>query len=209
MNAPITVITASIPGRKALLDRCIDSVYAQSWPVECHMIMCQPPQKGMVSTEHCARQQNLLLKAVETPWVIRLADDDMLLPNHVATVMPVLECDDAPDVLYTYDAGMTRPRVDCTELTQEELIKAFEHQNWIDGSAVVTRTDMLRKVGGWPTEYEGLHPHKGGHFKGLPMGYEDWAAFYLMAKEGATFMCLREFTWLYGAGTWDRISSGD
>lgn len=211
MNAPITVVTATIPGRDDLLTACKNSVYAQSQPVECHLIMAQPPQKGIVSTVHCAMQQNLLLKAVETPWVMRLADDDQLLPCHVETIMPLLLCDDAPDVVYTYDANMSRPRVDCSELSQEELVKAFHRTNWIDGSAVTIKTDMLRKINGWPTEWEGPPPTKGGHFKGLPdaVQFEDHAAFYLMALEGARFMCIRQFTWLYGAGNWARISRGD
>jgi hypothetical protein len=211
MNAPITVITATIPGREEMLAHCVASVYRQYQPVEAHLIMAQPPQHGIVSTVHCAMQQNLLLKAVETPWVMRLADDDQLLPNHVDTIMPLLLCEDAPDVVYTYDANMLRPRVDCSDLSQEELITTLRRMNWIDGSAVVMRTEMLLKIGGWPTEWEGPPPTKGGHFKGLPeqINFEDWAAFYLMAKEGARFMCIRQFTWLYGAGAWPRISMGD
>lgn len=208
----MTVVTASIPGREELLAKCVRSVYAQTKPVECHLVMAQPPQPGIVSVAHCARQQNLLLQAVETEWTMRLADDDRLLPGHVEALLPWLSSEpfgDEPwaDVIYSYDANMNRPRADCSDLSQEELVEQLGQRNWIDGSAVAIRTSSLREVGGWPTEYEGRHP--GGHFKGLPMGYEDWACFYLLAQSGARFRCVPQFTWLYGTGAWAHISGGD
>jgi hypothetical protein len=49
---------------------------------------------------------------VQTPWVAVLNDDDSWLPHHVETVLPHLH--DA-DVVYTYDASGSKPRVDCND----------------------------------------------------------------------------------------------
>src|ERR1017187_9815448 len=148
MRAPITVVTATIPGREALLGLNLASVYEQTREVEGHLVIAQSCSEGLRPQVHVARQQNLLLDSVWTEFTMRLADDDRLLPHHVETVLPYL---DEADVVYSWDANNDRPRVDCSEWGQDRLVAQFEKENWIDGSAVCIRTDMLRLVGGWPT----------------------------------------------------------
>lgn len=202
MRAPITVLTPTIPGRSVLLTECVDSVYAQTTEVEAHLVLAQSCTEGLPSPVHCAQMQNKLLAAVDTEWTMRLADDDLLLPHHVETLLPYLEL---ADVVYSWDESGNRPRWNANVLSQQALVAAFAETSWIDGSAVAIRTSWLRKIGGWPSQYEGTPPFH-GHFKGMKATCEDWAAFYLLAEAGARFLCLPEETWVYRAGAWPRIS---
>ena len=206
MSVSLTVLTPTIPGREDLLKACLRSVYEQRLPVEAHLVMAQPPIPGMSPQLHCARQQTQLLAAVQTDWCMRLADDDSLLPHHVETLWP--HTADA-DVLYSWDANNNRPRVDVGAWSQAALVDYFTHSNCIDGSAVLTRTDLVRSVGGWPTEWEGpASLWDGGHFAGMRADCDDWALWYLLAKAGARFKCIPVESWLYGCGDWRRQSDG-
>ena len=202
MRAPITVITPTIPGRSVLLTECVDSVYAQTTEVEAHLVLAQSCTEGLPSPVHCAQMQNTLLNVVNTEWTMRLADDDLLLAHHVETLLPYL---DQADVVYSWDESGNRPRWNANVLSQQALVAALRETSWIDGSAVAIRTSWLRKIGGWPTEYEGTPPFH-GHFKGMKATCEDWAAFYLLARSGARFLCVPEESWIYRAGGWPRIS---
>jgi hypothetical protein len=212
VRAPVTVVTATIPGRETLLGLTLASVYVQTVEVECHLVMAQSITEGLVPPVHCAAQQNALLASVTSAFTMRLADDDRLLPHHIETILPHL---DVADVVYTYDANNNRPRIDCTEWDQSKLIARFAERNWIDGSAVAIRTDLLQAVGGWPTDWSGgNHTDGTGRFLGTGVPAEDWACFYNLAVAGARFVCIPEPTWLYGTGddgdggTWERSSDG-
>lgn len=198
MTAPITVITATIPGREELLGRCLASVYNQNVPVVMQLVCAQPPIESMPAPVHCALMQNSLLPAVTSEWVMRLADDDRLLPFHTQTVLPYL--DDA-DVVYTFDAGGSRPRFDCTAWPQRQLVESLEEANFFDASAACIRTEALAYVGGWPTEWVD------GHFAGTKAYYEDWALWLTLARAGARFVCVPVPTWVYDDGPHPRIST--
>ena len=212
----VTVVTPTIPGREAMLAENIRSVNAQTLPVDSHMIMSHPPVEEMPSQVHCAHMQNWLLRSVVTPWVMRLADDDKLLPEHWAIysdfVSMLLQSSTIrPDVIYSWDASHNRPRVNCNGWSQDQLIDHLFRDNFIDGSAVVVNTMLLCQVGGWPSKWEDKPPW-GAHFvghDGRPLAaYEDWALWQVLARAGAKFVCIPEETWLYGAGDWPRISNG-
>jgi hypothetical protein len=195
-----------------MLAQCVDSVNAQTVPVDSHMIMSHAPVKGMASQVHCAHMQNWLLRSVVTPWVMRLADDDKLLAHHWAIYADLLRMPGIlPDVIYSWDATHNLPRVNCNGWSQEQLIDHLFRENFIDGSAVAIRTELLFRAGGWPSLWEDKPPW-GGHFvghDGRPLAaYEDWALWQVLARAGAKFVCVPEETWLYGAGDWPRISNG-
>jgi hypothetical protein len=200
MRVPVTVVTATIPSREQLLVKCLRSVYAQTVPVEAHLVYAQPPVPDMPAPVHCALMQNALLASVTTEWTMRLADDDQLLAHHVETLLPFLE---RADVAYSFDASGNRPRLDVTAWPQDKLVSTLEHGNFIDGSAVFYRTELLRQVGGWPTEWED------GRFAGMKAWFEDWGCFLELARAGARFVCAPEPTWLYNDGRHPRISNGD
>src|SRR6202035_5767958 len=90
--------------------------------------------------------KNDLLKAVGTEWVAVLNDDDVWLPHHIETLLAELE---SADVLYSWDAGGSRPRENCNAWTERKLIARLEQGNFLDGNCLI-RTEALRKVGGFP-----------------------------------------------------------
>ena len=194
-RSPVTVVTGTIPGREQLLGECIASVFAQTHEVEGHVIYAQSCTEGLWPPHHVALQQNVALAAVETTWTMRLADDDKLLPNHIETLEPYF---DSADVIYSYDATDNLPRFDCTSMPQADLIDKLSTYNWIDGSAVAIRTEALRDVGGWPTDWDGNHHRRGGKFHSTGLPAEDWSCFFSLAKLGARFRCVPALTWEYG-----------
>jgi hypothetical protein len=202
MRAPVTVVTATIPGREKLLGECLASVFAQTIEVQAHLINAQSTTEGFYGPSHCAIQQNLLLESVQTPWMMRLADDDMLLPHHIETLLPYLE---QADVIYSF--ADNRPKINTNDWTQEEIINYLLDKNFIDGSAVITRMDPVIAVGGWPVAIES--DGEGSiRFPGQGRAVcEDWAMFYNLAAAGAKFLCVPEVTWFYRIGTHNRISS--
>jgi hypothetical protein len=204
MRAPVTVLTATIPGREVLLLECLESVYRQTVEVEAHLVLAQSCTEGLPSPVHCAKMQNALLASVATEWTMRLADDDLLLPDHVAVLMPYFP---EADVIYSWDASGNRPRWNANPLPSRVLIESFERTSWIDGSAVAIRTEWLSKVNGWPEEYVGRPPFE-GHFAGFPptVTCEDHGCFLALARAGARFLCVPEESWVYRAGGWPRIS---
>lgn len=195
MRAPVTVLTATIPGREEMLSRCVESVYMQTHEVAAHLVMAQSCTEGLLPQTHVALQLNSLLAAVSTDFVMRLDDDNTLLSDHIAAVSPYFPY---YDVIYSFDANEDRPHEDCKEMVpQEELIYHLSMWNWIDGSAVAIRSGLLKMVLGWPIS-----------LLGLPDGVlaEDQACFYNLAKAGARFKCVPEMTWRYGTGDYDRSS---
>jgi len=208
VRAPITVVTATIPGREELLGKTLASVYAQTVEVEAHLVMAQSCTEGLVPPVHVALQQNHLLDSVKSAFTMRLADDDQLLPHHVEAFLPHLE---RADVIYSFDQGSNRPHVSLNGMSKAQLIEFFSKTNCIDASATAIRTKLLKRVGGWPTHWEGGGhlPGQGGHFKNTWINAEDWLCWLNLARAGARFLCIPEETWLYGVGDWARSSTGD
>ena len=197
-------MTASIPGRETLLAETLKSVYNQTLEVECHLVMAQSITEKVQPTLHVSQQQNVLLRAVETEWTMRLADDDQLLPHHVETLMTHSE---GADVIYSFDANHNRPHFNSNHYDQKMLADALSTHNWIDGSAVMIRTEFLKLVGGWPTLWVGDEvDYRLGHFEGMAANCDDWGCFYTLALAGAKFRCVPEETWCYNVGDWERIS---
>ena len=148
MTAPVTVLTTTIPGRESLLVENMRSVYGQSVPVARQVISAHLPTSTEPAMVHYSKAKNRMLPGVKTAWVAVLNDDDFWLPNHVAQILPYLK--DA-DVIYTFESGNTRPRVNINQWTREQVIRQITFGNIIDGNSAI-RTSLLRKVGGFPTD---------------------------------------------------------
>jgi glycosyltransferase involved in cell wall biosynthesis len=91
MRPLVSVLTPSIPERHRFLDECIASVKAQT--VDCfeHLIKIDAGRKG------CAATMNELAANALGQWVLPLADDDLLLPRALETL---LERRDEGDIIY-------------------------------------------------------------------------------------------------------------
>ena len=197
MKAPITVITATIPGREESLLTTLRSVYAQTMPVTEHLISAHTPDERMGMIQY-VEAKNAVLDSVKTEWTAVLNDDDHWLPRHVETTYHALN---VADVIYTWDAGGTRPQgPDCVvnDWPQDLLIHILERGNFIDGNMLI-RTELLRDLGGWPVEWVGGGQYEGGHYEGSPANFEDWELNLRLAHRGAKFFCVPERTWVYNA----------
>jgi len=202
VTAPVTVITATVPGREDLLARCLRSVYDQSRPVVEHIVVAQRKTTTEPAQVACARAQNTALAAVTTPWVVRLADDDELLPNAVLNLMVWAE---DHDVVYGYEVAGNRQFLDYTTMDRAWLLAELGQRNGLDGSGTLVRTEALEDVGGWPTRWED-GAFQGNAFEGRLAPYEDWALWLMLARHGYRFKAVYAPTWRMGVGDHGRIS---
>ena len=81
MHNQVTVITATIPGREALLARANKSVEEQTVKAYEHLVRLDVDRNGGAVTK------NILFDSVQTGWFMVLDDDDFLLPNHIETLL--------------------------------------------------------------------------------------------------------------------------
>jgi glycosyltransferase involved in cell wall biosynthesis len=96
MNALVSVVTPTIPGREELLEECAASVDAQTGGISVEHIVV--PDEGHWG---CAKTMNLCVDLAVGEWLLPLADDDLLLPGAVrALVEEAFSGDAAVDVVY-------------------------------------------------------------------------------------------------------------
>jgi hypothetical protein len=195
--APITVLTVTIPGREHLLAEQVATIFAQTVPVERQLICAHLPTTSEEPQVHYSAAKNSMLPAVSTPWVAVLNDDDLWLPNHVETVLPHLK---NADVIYTWDAGRSRPRMDCNDRSTQEIADQLGRANFIDGNCLIRRK-LLEKVGGFPTDWVGEKLGQGGHYALTKACFEDWALWQRICRAGGRFRCVPVETWRYRMGT--------
>ena len=74
----ITVITASIPSRAAMLAECMASISEQTLPPDAHLVGVDYARHGSSAT------RNALARSATTEWVAVLDDDDVALTHHLA-----------------------------------------------------------------------------------------------------------------------------
>ena len=199
---PITVLTVTIPGREDILARNLRSVNEQTVPVM-RQFICSHIPAARNPQVHYSQAKNDLLESVDTEFVAVLNDDDLWLPHHIETLAPYIH---DSDVVYSWETGNTRHREDCNNYSQKQIIERFENHPIIDGSCIF-RTDLLRAVGGFPTDWEGPGPREGGHYKNSKANFEDWRLFQALSKAGARFTCVPSVTWTYSTDTPGRLSA--
>jgi hypothetical protein len=195
MPPEVTVITASIPQRNHYLRDCLLSVEDQDPLVAAHLVRVEARPEGMDRAVHASTQLNELLGQVGTEWVSNLDDDDWLLPNFMEVMARAVG---GADVYYSWgeqDGGV--PHVNCNDWGPGEVLNYMVHRgNFISANGVLMRTSLLRRVGGWPTDWVGVRG-EGGHFAGGSANWQDWALWLRLARAGAVFVCVPEVTWHY------------
>lgn len=188
----VTVLTPSMPGREHLLAVAVESVAAQTVRPRAHLVRIAAPARELGPNPiDAARQRNILWRTADTEWVAWLDDDDIWLPEHLATLAPAL----APgvDVVYSHSA-LTNRHTDVTDWRQEVLVNQLRANNCIASNAIVRRS-AIEKVGGYPEDYDyGRHAFATG--RGA-YTWEDWAMWVLLAESGARFVCVPAQTWEY------------
>lgn len=89
----ITVAIPSIPQRRSKLRQALTSVAIQNYPAAAVSVAYDLKGEGSAAT------RNRALRAVQTPWVAFLDDDDTFLPHHLEILANAAEETDA-DVIY-------------------------------------------------------------------------------------------------------------
>ena len=76
----ISVLTPVIPEREALLQECVASVEAQTYPEVEQLVGMDEERRG------CSWTINRLAERAKGEWLLPLADDDLLLPGGLAAL---------------------------------------------------------------------------------------------------------------------------
>jgi GT2 family glycosyltransferase len=171
MAERIVVLTASVPERSSFRADAIESVNAQTLPPVAHIIMIDHERAGPA-----AMLNRMLPAAIASgaEWVAQLADDDVLHPNHLATLATATDA----DIIYSYcdveGRGGWNPNApfDAARLRRENYIPA----------TTMIRADLCAELG-W--REDAAH------------GWEDWDFWLRALDRDATFRCVPEVTWTY------------
>ena len=155
-NAPVDVITATVSGREKYLERCKASVKAQDYPSELiNHIILEDKKGGQRS-----KVRNDAIKSGSAPYVFYVDDDDVLMPNHVSTLINYMEFNRTP-VAYTLgykvpeDDTMTINgpiELEWNQLPHEPVTKG----NFTPLPCVAHRRECLEDIGYWNEELDVL-----------------------------------------------------
>lgn len=89
----VSVLTPTIPSRAALLEECRLSVLVQTFGGWEHLVLLDSTRRG------CSETMNELARKAQGEWLVPLADDDLILPGCLATLVAAAERTGA-DVVY-------------------------------------------------------------------------------------------------------------
>lgn len=179
----ITVITATRPDRKHLLAEAARSVSLQTLS----------PAQWLIQTDHHAEGPatvlNNLAEKVETEWLFRLDDDDILEHDHFEQLKPYLLYSNA-DIIYSW-CTVEGPMAHNKYQVPFDA-KRLRTDNYIPSAAAI-RTNLFRDLGGYNT-----NPTRTKH--------EDWDLWLRALEQNAKFLCIPVITWRYRFGSWDHRS---
>lgn len=172
----ITLITATLPERARQFAELAETVARQSLPPSRWLVEWDFGKRGPVEV------LNDLAARVETDWLFRVDDDDLLERDHFDTLKPYLT--DEADIVYSWCTadGPLSP----TQFQKPFNAEKLKFQNLIPSAACV-RTSLWRDLGGYR---EGPQ-------------HEDWDFWLRALKVDARFVCVPIVTWTYrlhGAG---------
>jgi hypothetical protein len=177
----VTAITASLPERGRLFADLAESMARQSLPPARWLVEWDYAKRGPVEV------LNKLASHVETDWLFRVDDDDVLERDHFDTCRPYLQ--DA-DVVYSWCRveGGGYP----TMYQREFSANNVQRENNIPSCAFI-RTELWNHLGGL------REPEWTRH--------EDWDFWLRALKAGARFRCVPIVTWRYRIDeSWDHRS---
>ena len=167
----ITVITASISTRAAMLAECMASIAAQTQRPDAHLVGVDFARHGSSAT------RNALARSATTEWVAVLDDDDVALTHHLALLF---QAGYEADIVYSLPTVEGRDWNPAGPFDADRL----RRESYIPATALI-RTDLGRRLDWWRNSAD------------TPNGWEDWD-FYLRALDaGARFAFVPEVTWRY------------
>lgn len=189
MTLDLTVLIPTLKERGLLFSEAHTSVLAQTLPVHCGWTMD-------VDREGPATIINRMATKVDTEWLFRLDDDDLLDPDHFEVLSHWLTND--ADIVFTWcrveGGGDLHPEDQFQVPWQGEMgWGALRERNWIPCSAAI-RTSLFHELGGYNVEAE----------------EEDWDFWIMAFDAGANFRCIPAVTWTYRMNPeWKHRSSGE
>lgn len=177
----LTVITVTIPERAQMLAEVAECLDAQTEQVE-WLVAVDEQGDGPVP------YLNDLVDKTDTEWVFRLDDDDLIDPNHFATLAPYLT--DEYDIVYTWPRVVPPPPppLDGGWLQMVFPLSTLEERNFI-ASAAAVRTSFWCQLGGVRDVTD-----------------EDWDLWLRAWRAGARWRCVPKVTWTYRMGSWPHRS---
>ena len=166
----VSVLTASLPERKALLEECMASVDAQTvQPLE-QVVWVDEDREGE------AVVMNRLLRLAEGDWWVWLNDDDVLEPSFLEELLPFVG---EADVVYSHcrlgelDWGFHQG-----ETFDEARLRSA---NYIPCTALINRAKTL-ELGGLREDLDHC---------------EDWDLWLRLLDSGVKFKCVPKTLWTY------------
>ena len=170
MTLSISVITASLPTRSAMLAEAVASVADQTFqPLE-HLIAIDYEREGTGAVK------TRLAGLARGDWVATLDDDDELDPEHLAVL--AAETDEA-DIVYSWCRVEGRPGWSPNRDFDPD---ALRESNFIPATALI-RWHLAEN--GWRDSAKCEH------------GWEDWDFWLRALDAGARFRCVPQVTWTY------------
>ena len=127
------MLTPTIEGRERLLEECRQSVLYQTYSGWEHLRLLDQERNG------CAATMNILAEQARGDWILPLADDDLLLPGGLETLVKATK--DA-DIVYA-----------------PPLVWGLDNPHWFFGeppcipSFALVRADMWRQLGGYDYDW--------------------------------------------------------
>lgn len=184
-STKVTVAIPSIPPRKRLLHRALDSVLLQTRAVDAISVAVDNDRRGAGVT----RQRALV--AVDTDWVAFLDDDDEFLPYHLEKLLHH-QAETGADYVYSWYKVAVNGRI----IEDDPVFPPGHYLNpWDDANprqttiTTLVRTELALAVGFVP-------PPDGKTIDGQAWG-EDWQFTLGCLAAGAKISHLVEKTWLW------------
>ena len=191
----ISVITPTWQRRQLLMERCVPSVYAQTWRTVEHVVVSDGPDRVVAdllakdlwrrprktrplvaeqlaehiegTVDYGSRARNHGVKLASGDLIAYLDDDNAYRPDHLELLAEALE---DPAVDFAYSRLLTHPG--------GAVIGASTPQyGGIDTSLLMHRSDTLDRYGWWP------EPHELAGDKHAP----DWGVVERWLEAGATW----------------------
>lgn len=164
----IAVITPTVPERRLMLMDCMASVFSQTVKPTEHLIAVDYAHEGPVGI------RNRLAFATDCEWLAFLDDDDLLMPNHLESLLAA--AGDA-DLVWSQHQIWGRPGFHITHQCDPNQL---DDGNFIPISVLLRRSTFVA-AGGFPD---------------VPWS-EDWELWKQLRDKGAKFQCVHDVTWIY------------
>lgn len=174
---PLISIVVPVYNRESTLERCLDSMAAQTGIGQCHIIMVDNNSSDMSvevirkwSSRHpsialelvteprrgAAIARNTGLDRVTTPYVMFFDSDDEMMQGHIARIINGINCNPEAD-LFGWDVLCELPdgrSYKAPFLCRRPMRDHLIHSS-VSTQRIAVRTDFIRAVGGWDATLTG------------------------------------------------------